>query len=427
MTTDANAPRVALLIIGDELLDGRIADANGPYFARRLREHGVPLTRVLIAGDAMSDLVSALEHLSSVADFVLCAGGLGPTEDDRTRFAIAKVLGVELVEHEASWDVIVERFARSGRTPSPSNRVQILHPAGSRILPNPVGTAPGFVSLSEAVPGQAPAGHCRFAAIPGVPIEARRVFEDEVLPLLATSREIHQDSLLFAGVPESTMGARLEEVMREDTPCRVGITASWGLLKVTVRAPNAPELEATLSAVRALGEEWFAGRGSGELEDLLVRELAARGELVAVAESCTGGRVASRITAVPGASAVLEESFVTYSNDAKSRLLAVPEAVFLAHGAVSEPCVDAMVRGLAERSGAALCAAVSGIAGPSGGSAEKPVGLVHFAVSYRGQVTTSSREYGAPGREVVQGRAAADLLLRMLRALDGRAGPESRR
>lgn len=402
--------RVALLIVGDELLDGRVADLNGPFFARRLREHGVELVRIEITGDGMDDMLSSLTHLASVADFVLCAGGLGPTEDDRTRDAIARLLQVELVEDLASWDAIVERFTRVGREPSASNRRQIFYPDGAKVLPNPVGTAPGFISAATQ-------GGTRIAAIPGVPSEARRMFEDSILPVVASDREIAQDSLLFAGVPESEFGDLISEHMLADSPCRVGITASWGLLQVTVRAPDHEELERTMLVLQAKGEAFYVGRGSGRLEDVLVRELAARGEHVALAESCTGGRVASRITAVPGASAVFEEAYVTYANRAKGALLSVPDTVFETAGAVSESCVEAMVRGLAQRSGAELCGAVSGIAGPSGGSPDKPVGLVHFAVSYRGELRCSSRRYGAPGREIVQGRAASDLLLRMLQAL----------
>lgn len=406
---DSTGHRVALLLIGDELLDGRIADTNGPYFATRLREHGVALVRSEIAGDSLGDIVSSLRHLLEHSDFVICAGGIGPTVDDRTRQAVADALAVDLVEDYDSWTAIVERFERSGRQPSPTNRVQALHPRGSNVLPNPIGTAPGFVATTAE--GQ------RIAAIPGVPAEARAMFEASILPLVAGAAEIPQHTMLFAGVPESKFGELLAAEMHESADARVGITAAWSFLKVTVRAPTPVSLGDVVQRIRRLGAEWFVGDGSADLEGVLVEKLRERGETVSLAESCTGGLVAARLTRVPGCSEVFRESYVTYHDEAKTRILAVPAALLAEHGAVSEACVRAMVEGLAVKSQAEICGAVSGIAGPGGGSAAKPVGLVHFAVFYRGEVTVHVRQYGDPGRDIVRERASSDLLLHLLRRL----------
>ena len=405
--------RVGILAIGDELLDGRVVDSNSSNFAKRLLAAGVHVVRTVVVGDPLEDIQRSLRFLLQESDFVLCSGGLGPTADDRTRQAIAEFLGVELVEDAGSWQAIRERFERMGREPSASNRVQALHPRGSKVLPNPIGTAPGFVACDGA--GK------RIAAIPGVPSEALRILEDSILPLVAGKAPTAQGTLLFAGLAESRLGEILAKELEEGGEIRVGITASWSFLKVTVRAPSPERLAQELLRIRHEAEEWYVGEGGHEVEDLLVARLRASQTRVSLAESCTAGLVAARLGSVPGVSEVFHESFVTYANEAKTRWLGVPEQLLVEHGAVSEPCVRAMLQGLEKATGAALCGVVSGVAGPGGGSPQKPVGLVYLAASHAGQVHVLERRYGDPGRQVVRGRAASDLLLLMLRALDGRA------
>ncbi|MCB9882938.1 MAG: nicotinamide-nucleotide amidohydrolase family protein [Planctomycetes bacterium] len=399
---------VAILLVGDELLDGRTADKNGAYFAGQLREHGVAVSRITTIGDPLAGIVATIGDLLQAVDFVVISGGIGPTADDRTREAVARFAGVDLVDDGVTWDEIVQRFEKLGRgTPNQANRVQALIPRGATRLPNPLGTAPGFVI---------DVGGKRVASVPGVPSEARRMFDDHVLPLLSTGCAIPQTTMLFAGVPESHLGHLLADEMVEREQVRVGITASWSVLAVTVRAMDSALLESTCQRVQAIGQQWYIGAGARRIEQLLVERLRAERLELSLAESCTGGLVASRVTGVPGASEVLQEAYVTYSNAAKQRILAVPAELLEAHGAVSEACVLAMVRGLVDRSGAALAGVVSGIAGPGGGSAEKPVGLVHFAIARSGVPEAWSRHYGDIGREEVRQRAATDFLVRLTRA-----------
>ncbi len=394
----------SILAIGDELLDGRVINSNTSMLAVEV-------------GDPEADIVAALDVVVSRADVVLVTGGIGPTGDDRTRAAVARYVGVELVEHADVWRQIRQFFADRGRAASDADRLQAWFPAGATVLPNPVGTAPGFVVA---------VGAKRIFVLPGVPSEARIMFDAEVAGRLSHAT-LHQDTLCFLGIPEGALGQILATEFREGGPVRVGITASWGFLRVTARSSCRTELEAALERIRLAGNRWFVGRGQQTLEQLVVERLLAGPTTLALAESLTGGLVSSRLCRVPGVSAALIESVVTYANASKVARLGVPAEVIAEYGAVSEACARAMVEGLIRTSGAQLGGAVTGIAGPDGGSADKPVGLVWFATSYDREVLVEQRNYGTIARQLVRERAASDMLRFLLQRLRGGASSWSLR
>ncbi len=413
--------RIGLLMIGDEILDGRILDTNSQFLERSLGQRGLEVSYVLQCRDGESNLSWALAELDGTVDLVLASGGLGPTEDDRTREIVASFLKQDLVFDEDAWKEIQDRFSKLGRETPEANRRQALLPEGAKKLRNPVGTAPGFAVES-------PQG-TRFAFLPGVPAELKRMFREEVLPsMLPSEGAFASETLCFGGVSESELGGLLQEELREGGPVRVGSYAQYGMIRIVVTAKGETteeaqaKLEGTANKIQRLGARWYLGRGNGSLEGFLAEACEAKGITIAVAESCTAGKVAAKLGNVPGISSVFLEGQVTYANAVKIDRLGVPWKVIEEHGAVSEECARAMAKGLGKTSGARLCGAVTGIAGPSGGSEEKPVGLVYIACALDGNVEVWRRTYGDRGRAVVREWAANDCLLLMLRMLGGIKG-----
>lgn len=381
-------------------------DTNSAWLSRRLEGLGFRVVAHLSCADDERAIARALERAGQDARVVVVTGGLGPTSDDLTREGAARLLGVELLHHEPSWVAIQERFARFGRVASPSNRRQADLPRGARALENQLGTAPAFAFERGGV---------RYFSLPGVPREMRWLWEHHLLPALEPLAPGARREWTFrtVGIAESALGERLESIERQGgVEVRYAVEEALGTIEVTLLLEaNDPRAEERLAALRAearaaLGEHVCA-EGGETLAAALARTLLERGLTVATAESCTGGRVAAFLTAIPGVSAAFQEGVVSYANQAKTRLLGVPDQLIAAHGAVSEPVARAMAAGVRERAGVDLGLGVTGIAGPDGGSAEKPVGLVHLAVARRdGQVTHLRRVF--PGeREQIQIRAAA--------------------
>jgi nicotinamide-nucleotide amidase len=404
-------------MIGDEILDGRILDTNSQFLERSLGKLGLEVSYVLQCRDGEENLSWALRSLDGVVDLVLASGGLGPTEDDRTREIVADFLGNPLVFDEQAWKEIQKRFRKMGRETPEANRRQALLPEGAIKLLNPVGTAPGFRFESP--------GGTNFAFMPGVPSELRRMFREEVIPnMLPKMGEFVSETLCFGGVSESELGGLLEGDLREGGQVRVGSYAQYGLIRIVLTVKGETEgearekLEGVAARIQNLGKRWYLGRGNKNLQDFLVEACEVQKVTVAVAESCTAGEVAAKLGDVSGVSSVFLEGQVAYSNAAKMDRLGVPWEILEKHGAVSDECARSMVEGLARSSGARLCASVTGIAGPGGGSPEKPVGLVFIACSLDGKVESFRRTYGDRGRAVVREWAANDCLLRMLRILN---------
>jgi nicotinamide-nucleotide amidase len=370
---------VELLATGDELLTGQVVDTNSAWLMDRLWDLGVMARRKTLVGDDRGDLLAALRETTARSDLVVMSGGLGPTEDDLTAEVVAAAMGVPLELHVPSLEAIRERFRKLGREMTPNNEKQARLPRGATALPNRLGTAPGFA---------APLGRGELIALPGVPVEYRGLCEEQVLPRVARRLgEVPAFRLvkLFA-VPESHADQRMRPVMDDpgNRGVRFGYRAHWPEIHVkwAVPGPGAEDrAERILAQVRELFGDAIFAEGKEEMPRTVVERLRARGERVALGESCTGGLVAESLTTVPGASAVFDLGVVAYGNEAKTRLLGVPAELLAAHGAVSEPVARAMAEGARREGRATWGLGITGIAGPDGGTPEKPVGTLFVALA----------------------------------------------
>ncbi len=404
---------VEILSTGDELLTGQITDTNSVWLMDRLWDLGVMVRRKTLVGDDRGDLLAALAETTGRSDLVVMSGGLGPTEDDLTAECVATAMGVPLVEDAASLDAIRRRFERIGRVMTPNNAKQARFPRGATILPNRFGTAPGFMVRL---------GRAELVCLPGVPVEYRGLCEEAVLPRIAArAGQIPAARLVkLFGVPESHADQTMRPVMDapENAGVRFGYRAHWPEIHVKWSVPG-PDAEAhadrILQSVRNLFGDAIFATGKEELATLVVERLVARGERLAVAESCTGGLVAQLVTSVPGASATFELGVVAYANAMKTALLEVPEALLATHGAVSEPVARALAEGARRRGGTTWGIGITGVAGPSGGTPEKPVGTVFFALAGPDGTRAWERHYFGD-RDRVRKTAAYDVLnqLRLL-------------
>ncbi len=406
--------KLTLLLSGDELVEGRIADANGAFLARSLHELGHRVDRILIVGDDLEELVASLRAASEAVDAVVMSGGLGSTGDDLARDALARAFGRDLVlDHEAA-EWIASFWKRRGREAPVQPYPEAFLPAGARALPNPVGLAPG-IFLEE--------GGFRAMALPGVPSELRGMVEAGVLDVFGRGDRVRVERMVHVmGLAESEAAVKLGTLLERGRQPLVGITCGQGRLTLRVQAEAEEPAEARrlveegVRAIRRRLGHHVYGEGEVSLAEVVLDALRARGATLAVAESLTGGEIGHLITEVPGASDVFLADLVCYSNEAKEDLLGVPGATLRAHGAVSAETALAMALGARERTGADFAVSTTGIAGPAGGSPEKPVGLVWTAVSWSGGERTLRRVH-AGSRHDVKVKAAhqgLDLLRRVL-------------
>ena len=412
----------AILCIGTELTRGELVNTNATWLAETLTTIGFEVLAIDCVDDDRGRIESALTRLSLACDVVVCTGGLGPTTDDITTECAARLAGVELVRDEPSLEAIRERLARFGHQMALSNAKQADFPRGSRILPNTNGTAPGFeLKLNRA-----------FAYfMPGVPFEMKAMFETHVEPSIAPLvRDRHFQVLLRTyGLPESEVNDRLTGIEAEfDVVIGYRATMPEIEVKVLARATSVSaaqeRAERAASAVRKrLGEDVIFGEGKARLPEAVCGLLSAQGQTLALAESCTGGLVSEILTAHSGSSAVFRGGAVTYSNEAKIALLGVPAVLLARFGAVSAEVARAMAEGARLAFNADVALALTGIAGPTGGSEEKPVGLVHLAVKSASGVS-ERRVVFLGNRDQVRRRAAfAGLALVRAVALHGHQPP----
>lgn len=407
--TEGGGPAAALVTVGNELLYGETVDTNAAWVGRRLTGLGIEVTRSFTVGDVRADIQEAVGSAMVGAELVIVSGGLGPTPDDLTKEAVADLLGLEIRLDEGLLADLANRFRKRGygRLPAP-NRSQAEVPEGAAVLPNPHGTAPGL-GLEAA--------DCLVVLLPGVPREFRGIVDGELTGLL---RErfggrlipVHHRLVHTTGIPESRLSELLEGLLPEDLgPISLAFLPDLrGVdLRLTAQGVSADEADAWFERLEEIIEpavgEWRYLAPSGDVAEALSDALRMRGMTVAAAESCTGGLVAKRITDVPGSSDVFVGGVVAYHNSVKVSELGVLAEDIERHGAVSEPVARQMAAGIRERYGASAGIGITGVAGPGGGSTEKPVGTVWIGFALGEEV--EARLVSLPGdREAVRERAA---------------------
>lgn len=404
--------RAAILAIGSELLGTDRLDTNSLRFTQLLDDHGVELVGKAVVADDQQRIAAAVRRCLEDADLVLITGGLGPTTDDRSREGVALALGRGLANDEGAADAIRAQFERLGRAMPEVNLRQAQVIAGAKLLANPRGTAPG---QHLTVDGKA------LFLFPGVPDELEGMIASTLVPWLAERRSVGprlQRVLKVACLPESEVEERLAPLYARFGPDGIGLLPTLGevALRLAALGSDAGErLEAMAQVARdCLGRAIYAESAEATLEAVVGRRLDANHATVATAESCTGGLVAERLTRVPGSSGYFVGSVVAYADHVKERALGVPRTLIEQHGAVSREVAEAMAVGCRDRFDVVWSVAVTGIAGPTGGSPDKPVGSVHVAVAGpRGRVCHLAQRF--PGDRRVVRRLASQWALDLLR------------
>lgn len=426
----------AILSIGDELTRGQVLDTNSRLISQMLMDAGVEPVEHVTIGDSRAQTADAIRRLAQLTSLVIISGGLGPTLDDLTRDALADVLGEPLVEDPDALRELKALFARRGRELNAMQRLQALRPASARCIGNPFGTAPGL---------RARVGGADVFCLPGPPGELQPMFVSAVLPAIHPEAGVlvRTKTLHVIGLGEGEAASRVGDLMRRDRNPLVGITASGLLLTWRIRYRGraggeqaAAEVESTAEVIRAaMGECVFAedvpaATAEFALPASVLARLDSRGGTLATVESCTGGMLGAMLTGVPGSSRVYLGGLVTYANQVKESLAGVRPETLVTHGAVSSNTAAQMALGGLEAIGSSHALSITGIAGPDGGTPDKPVGTVHIGLAIRcgdGQPEVRTRRFQFPGsREEVRHRAARSAL-GMLHFALCEAAPSARR
>ena len=430
-----------IISIGDELILGQTVDTNSAWLSRQLAAAGFKPAQHLTVSDDQEAIEGALLQAAQLADVVLVTGGLGPTQDDLTRQALAAVLDQPLELNAAALADVEGFFKALKREMPPGNRVQAMLPRGASMIRNGNGTAPGLRATLKLSAGEEEEGdggsfesRCEIWAMPGVPKEMTAMFEESILPELkkrAGGRVVLSRTLHTFGMGESAVGQKLGELMKRERNPSVGTTVSNGYVSLRLnayfnsRAKAEAELAQTEAACRTALGELIWGADEQTLPEVVGRMLREAGKTVATAESCTGGLVAKYLTDVPGSSDYFERGWVTYSNESKVNSLGISQELLAEQGAVSEGVAEAMAIEAYLHSGAECAIGISGIAGPGGGSPDKPVGTVCISVYLEGGEPLSvTRTFLFSGdREMIRDRAAKMGLMMLRHHLMGTPPP----
>jgi nicotinamide-nucleotide amidase len=419
--TDGAGPPVAptraeVVSVGTEHLLGQILDTNATYLCTVLADLGIAVYFRSTVGDNVRRVQDVFLHALTRADLIVATGGLGPTDDDLTVAAVSEALGLPLERHEEAWAHVEEFFRKRQRPLSSQQEKQAMLPRGARMIPNSRGSAPGVIIEHQDK---------TLIFTPGVPREMKGMVQDSVVPYLRArglaGREVIRSRVMrIAGLGESLVEDRLRDLMRSGVNPTIAPYAHTGEchVRVTARGTDAevePLLDRTEAAIRErLGSAVYAV-GEAPLEEVVARALVAKRVSVAVAESCTAGLVGHRLTGPPGASAYLDGGIIAYSNDAKQRWLQVSDEILGRHGAVSAEAARSMAEAVRTQAGTDLGVATTGIAGPTGGTPEKPVGLVYIALAHEGGTEVQEVRFGTePGRSGVK-YLASQAALNMIR------------
>ena len=408
-----------VLCVGTELLLGNILNGNARWLGEQLAALGIPHFRQQVVGDNRLRLIETVRAAADRCRVLITTGGLGPTPDDLTTEAIAAAFDAPLEERPEIWADIQAKLETRGRVAGPSNRRQALLPRGADVLPNPTGTAPGMIWTPR--PG------FTLLTFPGVPSELRAMWQATATPWLRESGlsqgAIVSCMLRFWGVGESTLAEQVSDLLERENPTVAPYAGAGEVkLRITARAPEPGAAMTLLEPVRAdvlkrVGHHCF-GVDDDSLASVVLELLRQRGDTLAVAESCTGGGIGAALAAVPGASDVFLGGVIAYADAVKKSVLGVAAPLLDQFGAVSEPVAEAMAEGVRRLTGSTWAVAVTGIAGPSGGSADKPVGLVHLAVAGPGTCCRHQLRFGASrGRSGIQTLTIGETLDRLRRCL----------
>jgi len=405
--------KAEIIAIGSELVSGQSLDTNSQWLSQQLAALGIPVHFHTTLNDDLDENLEAFRIAQRRADIILTSGGLGPTQDDLTREVLAGLAGVPLVESPEALEAIRSMFTRRNREMADRNRVQAHFPLGSEVVPNRIGTAPGIWM---------PVGNAIFACMPGVPSELKVMYEEQLLPRLlpfgnAGKVIIHHKINLFGRGESDVEAAAFDLTARGRVP-EVGITAHDSTISFRIRGEGVTAEEArvsissTILTIRERFAELIVGEESHDVPEALLDELIRTGATIATAESCTGGLIAQMITAHAGVSPYFPGGVVSYSNESKINILGVDPQLLAAKGAVSAEVAEAMAIGARDRLGADLGLSTTGVAGPTGGSVEKPVGLVYVGLALKnGEVYHRRLEIGPEQpREVIQRRSAKNAL-----------------
>jgi len=404
-------PQCEIIAVGTELLLGQLTDTNTPQIARALAANGIDVFGTHTVGDNRERIARAITGALSRADGVIMCGGLGPTIDDVTKEAVCDALGVDVELNEEALQQIERVFASSGREMRANNRKQALLPSGATIMPNVNGTAPGFIAFA--------ADQKFVAAIPGVPHEMAAMLEAQLIPWMQSRYGFHgriaTRILHTIGIAESEIDHRIADLFASQENPKIAVLAHDYRcdVKLMAKAANQKAANALIRPLEETIRERLAGHIFGNddetLEGVLVDRFTRERRTLAVAESCTGGRIAARLTSVAGASQMFLGAVVSYDNSVKSEVVGVPASVLSKFGAVSSEVAAAMAQGARQRLGADVGLATTGVAGPQGGTPEKPVGLVWLALADGDQVLTQRLQLRG-SREVIQVRATVAAL-----------------
>ena len=400
--------KAEIITVGTEILLGDILNTNCRYLSRELAAMGIEMYYQITVGDNEERLLKTLDESLNRSDIVICTGGLGPTEDDITKEVCAKYFGYELELHKPSLDAMIERFKHMNRVPTKNNEKQAYFPKEAYILKNDNGTAPGCIMEKEGK---------MIVVLPGPPKEMESMFENYVKPYLSklTDDVIESEVLRIIGVGESKVENDILDIIDSQTNPTIATYAKGYecTLRITAKAKSVEEAKELIKPMsdemkRRFGQSLYA-TGETSIEEVVAKMLVENNLKIAVAESCTGGTVSASLINYPGISSVFMEGCVTYSNEAKMKSLGVKKETLDVYGAVSDKCAKEMASGVAARYNTNVGIATTGIAGPGGGTDEKPVGLVYFGIYINGKVI--SKKYVFNGdRQGIRERATRTIL-----------------
>ncbi len=401
--------KAAIISIGNEILEGSIVDTNGNYIAKKLSKLGVTVTSIQAAPDNLNNLVEILQNTSKSNDIVLTTGGLGPTFDDITAEALAKAANIPLKINDKAFEHIKKALASRNVQMKENHIRQACLPENCILFPNEKGTAYGFgVEIND----------CLIASMPGIPYEMKHMLDFHILPFIENKFKIPKkyfEELRFAGLPESDLDEAINNVgIDKDVDCIINVSS--GEIIVRLRSLNKNLLDATSEKIIKVLEKFFISKGNEAIENVLLRLLKENDLKLSVAESCTGGLIGEKITSVPGSSENFIGGIIVYSNEMKINLLDVDKDIIEKLGAVSEECAEKMAENACNIMNSDAAISVTGIAGPGGGTDDKPVGLVYIGICLNSE-TEVRKFYFRGDRKAIRERSAKTAMNLLIKKL----------